>query len=55
MEAYTLAYVAMKEQIPFLCLKYISDGADQSAGEDWLQAVDSSAISLKRAIQRLNL
>ncbi len=35
MEAYPLAMVAMKEEIPFLCLKYISDGADGSAAEDW--------------------
>ncbi len=35
MEAYPLAIVAMKEKIPFLCLKYISDGADGSSAEDW--------------------
>jgi adenosylhomocysteine nucleosidase len=35
MEAYALALIAMKEQIPFLCLKYISDGANGSAAEDW--------------------
>lgn len=35
MEAYPLAMIAMKEDIPFLCLKYISDGADGSAAEDW--------------------
>lgn len=35
MEAYALALVAMKEGIPFLCLKYISDGADGSAADDW--------------------
>ena len=35
MEAYALALIAMKEAIPFLCLKYISDGADGSAADDW--------------------
>lgn len=35
MEAYALAMIAMKENIPFLCLKYISDGADGAAAEDW--------------------
>lgn len=35
MEAYALALVAKKEDIPFLCLKYISDGADGSAADDW--------------------
>ena len=36
MEAYALAVVAKTEDIPFLCLKYISDGADDNAAEDWL-------------------
>lgn len=35
MEAYALALIAKKEAIPFLCLKYISDGADGSAAENW--------------------
>ncbi len=35
MEAYPLALIAMQEQIPFLCLKYITDGADDAAAEDW--------------------
>lgn len=43
MEAYALALVAMKENIPFLCLKYISDGADGSAAEDWSVQVHRAA------------
>ena len=43
MEAYSLALVAMKEQIPFLCLKYISDGADGNAAEDWTTLVHKAA------------
>lgn len=43
MEAYSLALVAMKEQIPFLCLKYISDGADGNAAEDWSVLVHKAA------------
>ena len=35
MEAYPLALITMQEQIPFLCLKYISDGADGGAADDW--------------------
>jgi adenosylhomocysteine nucleosidase len=34
MEAYALALIAKREQIPFLCLKYISDGANDDAVED---------------------
>lgn len=50
MEAYALALVALKEGIPFLCLKYISDGADGSAAEDWTVQVHQAALSFKRLL-----
>ncbi|MHA4809101.1 5'-methylthioadenosine/S-adenosylhomocysteine nucleosidase family protein [Flavitalea flava] len=53
MEAYALAFIAMKEQIPFLCLKYISDGADGTAAEEWLVQVHHAAIAFKRIISGL--
>lgn len=43
MEAYVSAMIAMKEKIPFLCLKYISDGADGNAAEDWTVQVHKAA------------
>ena len=46
MEAYALAYICHKEQIPFLCLKYISDGADGQAHTDWAQALEAGAQAL---------
>lgn len=45
MEAYALAMVAMKESIPFLCLKYISDGADDNAADDWTEQVHKAAMA----------
>ncbi|GAB3432446.1 5'-methylthioadenosine/S-adenosylhomocysteine nucleosidase family protein [Niabella aquatica] len=45
MEAYALAMIAMKENIPFLCLKYISDGADDNAAEDWTVQVHKAAMA----------
>lgn len=45
MEAYALATVAQKENIPFLCLKYISDGADDSAAEDWTALVHKASFA----------
>lgn len=45
MEAYALAMIAMKEKIPFLCLKYISDGADDNAAEDWSIQVHKAAVA----------
>jgi adenosylhomocysteine nucleosidase len=45
MEAYALAMIAMKEHIPFLCLKYISDGADGNAAEDWTTQIHEAAVA----------
>jgi len=53
MEAYSLAYIAAQEQIPFLCLKYISDGADEGAAEDWTTMVEHAANALKQVVDRL--
>jgi adenosylhomocysteine nucleosidase len=53
MEAYALALIAMKEKIPFLCLKYISDGGDGSAAEDWTVQVHNAAIAFKKLLATL--
>lgn len=53
MEAYPLGLIAMKAQIPFLCLKYISDGADGNAAEDWQVQVHHAAVALKKIITGL--
>lgn len=53
MEAYSLAYIAYKEKIPFLCLKYISDGADDSAADDWTTSVKNAAEALHKVIENL--
>ncbi|KUG11504.1 nucleosidase [Elizabethkingia sp. HvH-WGS333] len=50
MEAYALALIAKREQIPFLCLKYISDGANDDAVEDWTQEVNKASKILREAI-----
>ncbi|MEL1241904.1 5'-methylthioadenosine/S-adenosylhomocysteine nucleosidase family protein [Flavobacterium flavipallidum] len=51
MEAYALATIAMKEEIPFLCLKYISDGADDNAAEDWPVLVHKAAVAFGEIFQ----
>lgn len=50
MEAYALALTAQRENIPFLCLKYISDGADDSAANDWTEEVKKAAKKLKEVL-----
>lgn len=51
MEAYALATVAQKENIPFLCLKYISDGADDGAAEDWTVLVQKASLAFGEIFQ----
>lgn len=51
MEAYALAMITMKENIPFLCLKYISDGADGDAAEDWTVQVHKAAVAYGNILQ----
>jgi adenosylhomocysteine nucleosidase len=51
MEAYSLAMIAKKENIPFLCLKYISDGADEDAADDWTIQVHNAAASFGEILQ----
>lgn len=50
MEAFALAHVAKKENIPFLCLKYISDGADGGAADDWTVRVHKAAEALRKVL-----
>lgn len=53
MEAYALAKVAQQEDIPFLCLKYISDGADNNAADDWNLTVHEAAKALRQTLNRI--
>lgn len=53
MEAYALAITAQREKIPFLCLKYISDGADDSAATDWSEEVHKAAVKLRNTLDQI--
>lgn len=55
MEAYSFAFVSMREQLPFLCLKYISDGADGMAAEDWNVQVHNAAVAFKEVFKKIVL
>ncbi len=46
MEAYALAKICFLQNIPFGCVKYITDGADGSAADDWKNTVEKSAKAL---------
>lgn len=43
MEAYALAKVCFLERVPFACVKYVSDGADDTAAVDWEAQLETAA------------
>ena len=43
MEAYALAKVCWYERAPFACAKYVSDGADHAASDDWQRNLHKAA------------
>jgi len=45
MEAYALAKACLAEDIPFACAKYISDGADHTAADDWQASLPKAAAA----------
>lgn len=53
MEAYALAKICKAEGIPFLCFKYISDGADGNAVSDWNEEVNKASNKLSEIVSNL--
>lgn len=52
MEAYAIAKVCKHFKVPFRCFKYISDKADENAGDDWMTFEHANAEAL--FIEQLN-
>jgi adenosylhomocysteine nucleosidase len=55
MEAYALAKVCWFDKAPFACAKYVSDGADHAAADDWQRNLHKAAdefLSLYRGVLR---
>jgi adenosylhomocysteine nucleosidase len=52
MEGFALALICQRESIPFLCLKYVSDGADDDAHKDFQSALHVTAERLKTALHK---
>jgi adenosylhomocysteine nucleosidase len=48
MEAYALAKVCWTEHAQFACAKYVSDGADHTAADDWQRNVHKAADAFLR-------
>lgn len=54
MEAYALAKVCWNESAKFACVKYVTDGADTSAANDWQRNVHKAAEEFLRLFRGLN-
>jgi adenosylhomocysteine nucleosidase len=55
MEAYALAKTCWSHKAPFACAKYVTDGADHTAADDWHGSVHKAAdefLSLYRSVVR---
>ena len=50
MEAYALARVAKLHALPFVCIKYISDGANEEAATDWEEQVHLAAQAFEQLL-----
>jgi len=50
MEAYSLAKICWEQKIPFVSYKYITDGADEQAHEDWEANLASGIEEFKRQV-----
>jgi adenosylhomocysteine nucleosidase len=53
MEAYALAKVCWHENARFACAKYVTDGADHTAAEDWQRNVHVAAEEFLQLFQGL--
>ena len=48
MELFALAKIAWHEKIPLRAFKFVSDGADDKAGDSWKDSLPSSAEAFAR-------
>tara|TARA_B100001248_G_scaffold254999_1_gene234166 strand:+ start:1897 stop:2478 length:582 start_codon:yes stop_codon:yes gene_type:complete len=50
MEAYALAKVCWTYDVPFISFKYITDGADEQAHEDWESNLADGIVEFKKKV-----
>lgn len=53
MEAYALAKVCARERVPFMAVKYVTDGADHGAHLDWSANLPRAAAAFLGVYRRL--
>ena len=50
MEAYAIAKVCLSNNKDFRCFKFVSDNADETAGNDWETNIENGRIEFKKKI-----
>ena len=55
MEAFAIAKVCVLENVQFMCFKYVSDNADESASKNWKANTSLGAIAFRDMIKNLDL
>lgn len=53
MEAYALAKVCLREEMPFAAIKYITDGADENSALDWPERLRNAAEAFAEFVENL--
>ena len=53
MEAYSFAKIAKMENIPFICIKFISDGADGNAPQSWGESLTIGAKKMRNVYDKI--
>jgi adenosylhomocysteine nucleosidase len=55
MEAYSLAYVCEKFNVPFCSLKFVSDHSNENLISDWKKNLSQSSLCLVEELKKINL
>lgn len=53
MEAYALAKICADQNVPFCCMKFISDGGDEKAVTSWDDAMTATAQALLKTVREI--
>lgn len=46
-------WLQKRENIPFLCLKYISDSANDSAATEWSEELHKASVKLRKTLDKI--
>ena len=53
MEAYAIAKVCVLENVQFMCFKYVSDNADENAGDKWKENINKGCLAFVEKIKSI--